>query len=503
MSAGSASAANAGKGWVRQDWLIAAGLFAATFLSRIPFRTTLFYAWDSVLYARALEHFDVSLEQPHPPGHIFYVYLSRLVNTMIEDPNAALVWVSVFFSAASVAALYWLGRLMFGRAAGLVAALLLATSLSFWAYSEVAYPYTLLAFLGIITAGLIFLERDRRSAGCLLAAGLFIGLGSGFRQDLLPFMLPLLVYGLIGAPWRRIAATLGLVLAGVVAWYVPTVLLSGGLSQYQAVSSSQSDYIMQFNSVFGRGLPAIIDNISDVGRFSLVATVAAIPLLAYFAVRVLLPSGRTLRTDRRLILLLLWLLPSLLFFIFMHVGEFGYVFIYLPALLLAAAWGAQLLAGDLAARGGRRRSTTRFVTAVGALAICANLLLFLVLTPTLSANRLAARDGILRSRLDTIQADLDPRTTFIVSVFDYQQAAWYLPQYDVWHFDPRVDEQPRVELPAGTRSVVIFEEYLKPAAGTEADSIPLAYDQEMRVMHPAGHRYLSVDWPSRTVDFAD
>src|SRR5680860_1229789 len=43
--------------------------------------------------------------------------------------------------------LYFLGRIMFDRNVALVAALLLATSLSFWLQSEVAYPYTLLGCL--------------------------------------------------------------------------------------------------------------------------------------------------------------------------------------------------------------------------------------------------------------------------------------------------------------------------------------------------------------------
>src|SRR5665811_1192445 len=131
-----------GMRWNRTDWLIAAVLFITTFLSRVPYRTTMLYAWDSVLYTRAIEHFDVRLHQPQPPGHIFYVGLVRLANSVFGDPNAAMVWISIFAAAAAVTMLYFLGRIMFDRNVALVAALLLATSLSFWLQSEVAYPYT-------------------------------------------------------------------------------------------------------------------------------------------------------------------------------------------------------------------------------------------------------------------------------------------------------------------------------------------------------------------------
>ncbi|MFA6002221.1 MAG: glycosyltransferase family 39 protein, partial [Thermoleophilia bacterium] len=265
--------------WNKTDWQIVSALFVATFLSRIPFRTTLFYAWDSVLYARAIDHFDVSLHQPHAPGHIFYVFLSRTVNLITGDPNSAMVWVSVFFAAAAVAALYWLGTMMFSRHIGLVAALLLATSLSFWAYSEVAYPYTLLAFLVTVFSGLIYAAREGNSTRLILLAALFLGIGSGFRQDILPFMLPLMAYGLSGMPWRRWVASAMLLGVGVASWYLPSALFSGGFTVYRESSSDQSNYIVEKISVFGRGLDAIAANLHDLGYFSLMALAAATPLL--------------------------------------------------------------------------------------------------------------------------------------------------------------------------------------------------------------------------------
>ncbi|MDO8737048.1 MAG: glycosyltransferase family 39 protein, partial [Thermoleophilia bacterium] len=145
------------------------------------------YAWDSVLYTRAIEQFDVRLHQPQPPGHIFYVGLVWLVNSLVGDANAAMVWVSVFAAAAAVAALYCLGRVMFGRDIALVAALLLATSLSFWLQSEVAYPYTLLGCLSIAVAAMIY-PAWAGSKAWVLPAALALGIASGFRQDLLPFL---------------------------------------------------------------------------------------------------------------------------------------------------------------------------------------------------------------------------------------------------------------------------------------------------------------------------
>lgn len=489
--------------WNKIDWQIASALFIVTFLSRIPFRTTLFYAWDSVLYARAIDHFDVSMRQPHPPGHIFYVFLSRAVNLITGDPNSAMVWVSVFFSAAAVAALYWLGTMMYDRPVGLVASLLLATSLSFWAYSEVAYPYTLLAFLVTIFAGLIYGARKTQSAVFILLAAPCLGIGSGFRQDMLPFMLPLMAYGLYGMPWRRWLAAAVLLGAGVVSWYLPSALLSGGFAVYREQSSEQSAYIIEKISVFGRGFDAVTANLHDLGWFSLLALAAATPLMLIFITDLFLPRLRGMRRDGRLLFLLIWTVPSVLFYILVHIGEFGYVFSFLPAVLLAATWGTANMAALIAEKRGDVKKGATIFALVSATIIFANLMAFLVLTPSLSANRLAARDGILRSRLDTIKQDFDPRTTFIVSVFDYQQAAFYLPDYQVWQFDPLEDSYPSTEIPEGVKQVVIFENYLKPGDDEKKDIVPLEYDQELFVIYPAGRKTLKVDWPSRKVELAD
>jgi len=58
--------------------LIAGALFALTLATRVPFASAQLWAWDSVLYARAIEdgfHVDyaTATQRPHPPGYIFYV----------------------------------------------------------------------------------------------------------------------------------------------------------------------------------------------------------------------------------------------------------------------------------------------------------------------------------------------------------------------------------------------------------------------------------------------
>ena len=95
--------------------LIAAGLFVATLATRTPFMSDRLWAWDSVLYARALEdgfHVDyVTADQrPHPPGYLFYVATAAAIRQITADSNSALVIISMIASALAVAALFLFAR---------------------------------------------------------------------------------------------------------------------------------------------------------------------------------------------------------------------------------------------------------------------------------------------------------------------------------------------------------------------------------------------------------
>ena len=487
--------------WSGSDRLVAASLFLITLLSRVPFRTGLLYAWDSVLYTRALDKFDVTAGHPQPPGHLYYVGLIWLVNRLTGDPNAAMVWISAFAAAGAVALLYRFGRMLFGRGIALGAAALLATSLSFWVYSEIAYPYTLLAFLSIACAAAIYQTWQGRTRWVVPAA-LVLGVASGFREELLPFMLPLLVIGWYRKPPLLVTAAAGVLLAAAVAWYIPSALLSGGLAAYQNSSSAQTDYLLRYSSVFGGGLGALEANALAFVRFLGWALSAAIPALAVFFACLLLPRFRRLWSDRRLLFLAVWSLPSILFYVFIHIGEYGYVFNFLPAALLIAVWGVATVAGQAANGRGDRFRKLAFAVPV-ALLVAVNAGLFLAAPPAMSANRLAARETILRSKIETIKQDFDPGDTLVVSIFDEQQVDYYLPGYRHFGMDPMEQPSAGMALPPEIREIVIFDDFLHPGAGTLSSVLPLAADQKLTfIRRRPGDQRLIIDWNRQEVSLA-
>ena len=77
---------------------------------------------DSIQFALALEQFDVTVHQPHPPGYYLYVMLGRLARHFISDANTAFVAISILFTGACVVMLYLIGRDVFDEDTGLAAA---------------------------------------------------------------------------------------------------------------------------------------------------------------------------------------------------------------------------------------------------------------------------------------------------------------------------------------------------------------------------------------------
>jgi hypothetical protein len=109
-------------------------MFGGTFGVYASTRSISFDDWDSINFARAIAHFDVRLQQPHPPGYPAYVFLARLVNGFTHDPLTALTLLSALSGALCVVVFFALSRdLGVGWAAFPLAALPL-----FWLNSGMA-----------------------------------------------------------------------------------------------------------------------------------------------------------------------------------------------------------------------------------------------------------------------------------------------------------------------------------------------------------------------------
>jgi 4-amino-4-deoxy-L-arabinose transferase-like glycosyltransferase len=333
--------------YVALSWRVALALFGLALLTRLPFATMNFYAPDSVLYARGMAEFDPFNQRPQPPGYLWYILVLRAIDLATHDPNRAMTNVSALAGAATIALVYLLAARLYDERTAKVSALFLLTAVTFWAYGGVAYPYTLLAALTTICALLFWRAIDpaqppRRSLH-LIVASIAWGVAIGFRSDLAIFLAPLWLLAATRSTPAFAALSAGAVAALVGLWISASALADGGLARFLEAVSMQSKFVDDRYSVFGNGAIAIYRNTYELGRFLGRGLYFLIPLVA--ATMLSVEARRVELRDRwRTAFMILWTFAPLPFYVFVHIGEYGYIFSMLPGLVIIAARGSIALA---------------------------------------------------------------------------------------------------------------------------------------------------------------
>ncbi len=444
----------------RIDLFFMLGFALLALLLRLPFRSHYLYHWDSVNFALSLEKFDVRIDQPQPPGYILYSFMGRAVNAFVGDANTSLIIVSLIAGILGVVAIYWLGMLMFNRPTAIVASAFVLTSPLHWFYADVALSYEVEFFFVILVAGLayVLIQGNQRLWPWLAIA---LGVAGGVRQNTLVFLFPLFVLALIFLNWRQRILSL-VVLAGVVlAWLIPLILLSGGLQGYLAALRSGGSYVAGSSSLFSP--IELVINLARLTAFIAYGLVLG-NLLFVYGLWLLLKHWRAVARDHRAWVLAVWTLPSMLFYGLIFVRQHGYIFTFLPALMLVAAFLAVRLGETVAAR---LRSAAAVGLVPGVIALVSALFFLFapaqlfgrdnVVLQTPSRSTIARRDTSLGERIQIIRAQFNPQDTVVIGGgWDFRIPDYYLRDYQLPHLSYQLKNQP-TPLPANVNTVVFLE----------------------------------------------
>lgn len=473
---------------------IAVALGLAVLATRLPFLATTLWSWDSVLYARALERgfhvdFDLADQRPHAPGYLFYVLAAAAFRGLLGDSNAALVAVSAIASALGTAGLFLFARQLARTWIALLAACAYAAAPLVWAYSEVAFPYSLLGALSIGLAAL-FWEARRRPVSWVIAASVALGLTAGFRQDLLMLLGPLWLWTVAGRGRRVTLAAGAAVAAASLTWLVPTALLSDGPGEYLDALGAQAGRVGEQYSAVLQGLPAFTFNLQTTLYALLWGGIGAGLLGAAIAAWLFAGGARPSGPLPRF--LALWVLPGLLFYVVVHIGDWGYVSSLLPALYIALA----ILAERAIAAG--RIPSLRW-RAVGAAVALAPALLFLLGTDRFSAAAVREHDAAITQRTAYMRAHFVPAETIILAREDFLTARYYLPEYRAWRYDPAPHERRVMQRwrPLRATNIVVFTNGLEPRSANDVRVIRVAPRIRIRqltiqpgdIVELTGHHY--------------
>ena len=412
---------------------IALGLFLLTILTRLPFQSQYLYHWDSVNMAFGIRQFDVMNGAPQFPGYIVYIALAQFVNLFTGDEQTTMLLISIVSSALAVTTIFYLGRDMFNAAVGLIAAVFTLTSPLVWFYSEIALPHAMDLFAVTLSVWLLYRIMTGEHRGLWLSA-VFLALVGGFRQQNLLFLGPLILFALYPLGVVRIILFAAVGFVTTLFWFIPLMIFSGGFGPYMAGSSSFSAAFWDTTSLLhGAGLVGLRRDLIKLIPYTLFAwSLAIVPALIYWPLQ--FPKAwRGWLTSRKAWFMLLWVGPTLAFYIIIHMGQQGLVFVFLPALILMSAAGLYRLLAD---RPQLLAISTAIIGLVGAG--------IFIIAPTyplgesgpklLTYSTLREQDTLLANQIATVRANFSAEDTLLVAG-SWRFVEYYLPEYTFARFN--------------------------------------------------------------------
>jgi hypothetical protein len=325
-------------------------------------------------------------------------------------------------------AIFLLARRWVRDRAALLAAAAFAADPFVWQYSDIAFPYAVLALGSIVVAAACLWARGRGAREAALASAVF-ALAGGFRQDLLILLLPLWLWAIAPFGPRRLALCAA-ALAGVsLVWIVPTVALSGGIDAYLGALVSQTTFVSDTYSIFGQGTPAFVTNVAATS-WSLGWGLFAFAPLAVAATLVVSRNAWLVRrvTDGEFVLL--WSLPPLVVYVVLQIGDWGYVLSALPGLYVLGARSVERILAST------RRHPRPALAAAWTALVALPAALFIWAPLPFSASDIAMHDEQLATRVAYVRTNFPARSTVILTREDFMLVRYYLPEYRSRQYDP-------------------------------------------------------------------
>lgn len=224
-------------------------------------------------------------------------------------------------------------------------ALIVITNPFIWFHGEVALSYIFDGLFSVLFGFLAIKSLREKKLELLFLFSFFLGFSGGFRETLIIFFTPLWIVTLFiffkeQKSGTHIFLNVCVAVFGFLLWSLPLFHLSGGVHNYFSINTSYFTFTAQRTSVLlGVPLASAFSQIKNVigATLALINILIATPFLFFFSsFRKTISLFSFLKHDL-IGIFSVWILPSLLFYLFIHFGNPGYLMtIAVPVVFLAS-----------------------------------------------------------------------------------------------------------------------------------------------------------------------
>lgn len=385
--------------------------------------------WDGPEYTIGVTRYSLQNDTPSVPGYPLYIALGKLFHIFFSDAHLSILLVSVLFSGIGTTVFYALGKNLFNKTVGLIAAILFLSGPTFYYFGITANPYGILPTTAVLLVWIVYEITERaRKNGIFL--GIVFALSIGVRPQDAFFLTPLFIYGLIRSDTKnRIVAIITCIL-GLLCWLIPLLQSAGGLNEYIYLLKKYSEEALPSFSLLHLYSVWFI-----LAKGLFLSFGLSIIFLSFYFKFIISPHRiklQRLLKNKYFLLFFLWIAPSLLFNMFIRSDHAAHQMTYLSGILMLIAYAIWECFQ-------KNKSLLWFTLSA---LVLFNLFTFFrdrdpgmkkpYIPQSYHYSEIRKNDLRLKSKVTFIQQTFNPKTTYIISTEPFWcQYSYYLKSYQI------------------------------------------------------------------------
>ncbi|SIO43884.1 hypothetical protein SAMN05444166_4729 [Singulisphaera sp. GP187] len=319
--------------WVERYQIAIVFAIALTFvlLTRIPVARRIPIDPDEIGYLETIQTTWLPIQ------HSLFMASGRLISSIVANPYHSFLILDMFVSSLALTSVWWWLRTLVRPSTATAMTLVLAVAPTFWTYGALAGNYTAIPLVGSFLLGVTVRTWREPKLWHPYAASVVLALGTGYRQDIGLFWLPVYFIILWRHRWGTALRASAVFTVLNLAWILPMLVDAGGWHRYRAANGEFSYEMIYLNSIWNLGFrDATLRYVVKLGMAL---------LWTFGPALIFIPAGliRLVRSEpgRPLAALLgISVLPALAYHLLLAFGVPGYAFHYVPAAVALMAIGA-------------------------------------------------------------------------------------------------------------------------------------------------------------------